>query len=78
MTAETMKNAIIEEEAFGKGRARVWDAGAAEIRSQTEAKIDFDLLGAKLTGRFELRRMRWYPGNRWLLEKTQEPEGILT
>jgi bifunctional non-homologous end joining protein LigD len=78
MTAEAVNREHIEEEPFGSGRARIWDGGKAGIAWLTPSHLVLDLRGAKLSGRFELRRMRWYPGNRWLLEKTKEPDRILT
>jgi hypothetical protein len=59
----------IEEEAFGEGRARVWDGGEVDIAVSTPGRLVLIFAGAKLTGRYELRHMPWYPGNRWLLEK---------
>jgi bifunctional non-homologous end joining protein LigD len=57
------------EEAFGEGLVHTWDSGEVEISSSTAREIDLTFKGEKLTGRYRLRLMRWYPGNRWLLEK---------
>ena len=68
----------IEEEAFGAGRVRVWDGGEIiEISGQPE-RLSLTLAGGKMQGRYELRRMRWYPGNRWLLEKSATSGSNLT
>ena len=32
-----------------------------------------DFRGGKILGTYQLRRMRWYPGNRWMLTKLQKP-----
>jgi DNA ligase D-like protein (predicted 3'-phosphoesterase) len=61
---------IIEEDAFGPGRAQIWDSGAAVITAALPGRVGLLLEGNRLRGRFELRRMRWYPGNRWLMEKS--------
>jgi hypothetical protein len=57
------------EEAFGEGRVQTWDAGDVDIVATSARQLDLIFQGAKLSGRYRLRRMRWYPGNRWLLEK---------
>ncbi len=61
---------VFREEAFGEGRVYTWDEGEVDISSASVKLLDLVFKGAKLTGRYELRRMRWYPGNRWLLKRT--------
>jgi bifunctional non-homologous end joining protein LigD len=61
---------MFSEEAFGEGRVHTWDSGEVEISSASAREINFVFKGGKLSGRYRLRSMRWYPGNRWLLEKT--------
>ncbi|HYK90006.1 MAG TPA: DNA polymerase ligase N-terminal domain-containing protein [Acidobacteriota bacterium] len=58
-----------EEQAFGIGNAYVWDKGDLNIADASAKHLLIDLQGAKLSGKYELKRMRWYPGNRWLLRK---------
>ena len=58
-----------EEQAFGEGPARVWDEGAVEITEISSRHFALAFEGGKLIGKYRLRRMPWYPGNRWLLEK---------
>ena len=58
-----------DEEAFGVGRVRSWDEGTVEISSSSPRDLLLAFQGAKLSGPYRLRRMRWYPGNRWLFEK---------
>jgi bifunctional non-homologous end joining protein LigD len=60
----------IEEDAFGIGRVRIWDEGEVSVSNAATDRISLVFSGSRLTGRYELRRMRWYPGNRWLLEKS--------
>ncbi len=68
----------IEEEAFGVGRVQVWDGGdVTEVSARPEMLI-LSFGGTKMQGRYELRRMKWYPGNRWLLEKSASPGPNLT
>ncbi len=62
---------VFEEQAFGCGRVRAWDEGTVEISSQSSRELILHFSGARLSGRYELRRTRWYPGNRWLLQKTK-------
>jgi hypothetical protein len=59
----------IEEKAFGSGRVFVWDGGEASIRRLAPDAIAVTFQGRKVSGAHELRRMKWYPGNHWLLEK---------
>jgi bifunctional non-homologous end joining protein LigD len=78
MSAEQISQPVIEEESFGAGRALVWDRGTVSIAPVQPGRLVLDFLGGKLRGRYELRRMRWYPGNRWLLEKTDPADANLT
>jgi hypothetical protein len=61
---------IFEEEAFGIGKVRAWDSGEVDIREISPQRLVCTFKGEKLAGDFELRRMLWYPGNRWILTKT--------
>jgi len=70
LSAEQINHPMIEEDAFGAGRARVWDSGEAVISLKSPGRMVLQLEGSRLRGRYELRRMRWYPGNRWLIEKS--------
>jgi bifunctional non-homologous end joining protein LigD len=58
-----------DEQAFGEGPARIWDEGAVEITEISPRHLALVFEGAKLAGKYCLRRMPWYPGNHWLLEK---------
>jgi hypothetical protein len=78
LSVEEISRPRIGEEAFGSGKAQVWDGGEATITAASPAHLVLILEGAKLAGRYELRRMRWYPGNRWLLEKSGPPNANLT
>jgi DNA ligase D-like protein (predicted 3'-phosphoesterase) len=65
-----------EEEAFGEGIAEIWDKGEVELETPSSRLMVLRFMGNKLSGRYELRRMIWYPGNRWLLTKSR-PSGDL-
>jgi len=67
---DALTSGIFNEEAFGEGRVHTWDSGEVEIASATAREINLVFKGGKLSGRYRLRSMRWYPGNRWLFEKT--------
>lgn len=62
---------VFDEEAFGAGRVRAWDEGTVEISSVSPPDLLLTFNGTKLCGTYRLRRMPWYPGNRWLLEKVR-------
>ncbi len=57
------------EEAFGEGGVYTWDEGEVHVSGLAEEKLILDFHGSKLNGRYEIRRTRWYPGNRWILLK---------
>lgn len=69
LPVEKLHQTHIEEEAFGIGRVRIWDEGEVDISSVSPGRLTLVFAGGRMTGRYELRRMRWYPGNRWLFEK---------
>ena len=69
---EALNRTHIEEEAFGFGRVTVWDQGKAEINEASHKRLVLTLTGRKITGKYEFRRMFWYPGNRWLMTKLAE------
>ena len=60
---------VFREEAFGEGRVHTWDEGEVDILNVSVKQLDLVFKGTKLTGHYELHRMRWYPGNRWLLKR---------
>lgn len=57
------------EEAFGEGGVYTWDEGEVLVSEGAGDKIILDFQGGRLNGRYEIKRMRWYPGNRWILLK---------
>jgi hypothetical protein len=57
------------EEAFGEGGVYTWDEGKVQISEHEADQLVLDFTGSKLSGRYEIRRMRWYPGNRWIIRK---------
>jgi len=68
---ESMGSRNLEEEAFGSGRVAVWDEGMVEIKAVSSRFLLLTFMGSRIAGKYELRRMRWYPGNRWLLTKSR-------
>jgi hypothetical protein len=57
------------EEAFGEGGVYTWDEGEVLVSGPAGDRIILDFQGSRLSGRYEIRRMRWYPGNRWIMLK---------
>jgi hypothetical protein len=68
-TVASIKSRDFEEEAFGRGRVDTWDEGEVEIKIPSPKRLILLFKGNKITGTYELHRMLWYPGNRWLLKK---------
>jgi bifunctional non-homologous end joining protein LigD len=68
-TLDSINASNFEEEAFGLGRVSRWDSGEAEFQSASAKMLVVVFTGEKVSGKYEFRRMRWYPGNRWLLTK---------
>jgi hypothetical protein len=66
---ESMNDRVFEESAFGQGRVFPWDAGEVEFKDVSPKLIIVSFSGMKISGPYEFRRMRWYPGNRWMLTK---------
>jgi bifunctional non-homologous end joining protein LigD len=71
-TVESINSRNFEEEAFGQGRVQAWDEGEVEVKTVSPKHLILELRGAKVSGKYEIRRMRWYPGNRWMLTKLQK------
>jgi len=74
---EAIRGRVFDEEAFGQGRVAVWDEGGVEVKVLLPRRLLVVLTGTKLVGTYELRKMIWYPGNRWLLTKLRVAEVIL-
>ncbi len=70
-TVESIHCRNFEEEAFGFGGVRAWDQGEFEIEVLSAKQLVASFQGSRLSGKYEFRRMRWYPGNRWILSKLQ-------
>jgi bifunctional non-homologous end joining protein LigD len=66
---EVMQQSSFMEDAFGEGPVQVWDEGEVEITPLSGRRLNLVFHGVKMAGRYQLRRMLWYPGNHWLLEK---------
>jgi DNA ligase D-like protein (predicted 3'-phosphoesterase) len=69
---QAMESKGFMESAFGPGKVRNWDEGEVEIEVASPASLSLVFRGKKLRGRYELSRMRWYPGNHWILKKTAD------
>ena len=67
---EAIHPASLERDAFGEGKVYLWDEGEVDIKASTPRKLVLNFSGKKLAGSYELLRMLWYPGNRWLLRKS--------
>jgi bifunctional non-homologous end joining protein LigD len=72
-TEDSIECKIFEEQAFGMGRVSFWDQGEVEFEEASPRLLLMKFAGAKILGKYEFRRMRWYPGNRWLLTKLRIP-----
>ena len=70
--AESIDDGFFEEQAFGRGRVSAWDEGTVEITIKSPKHLLLSFDGRKMSGNYELRRMVWYPGNRWMLTKLRE------
>jgi bifunctional non-homologous end joining protein LigD len=68
---QLLSKSSVEEEAFGAGRVMLWDAGDVDIREVSPECLMLVFRGRKMSGQYEMRLMRWYPGNRWMLIKTR-------
>jgi len=66
---DSIESKNFEEEAFGMGRVSSWDRGEVTIEVASARLLVVTLTGEKVSGKYEFQRMRWYPGNRWLLTK---------
>jgi DNA ligase D-like protein (predicted 3'-phosphoesterase) len=73
-TADSIRSGIFEEEAFGRGRVLVWDEGKVEITVASPKLLLLLFEGNRVSGKYELRRMFWYPGNRWMFTKLPESD----
>jgi hypothetical protein len=71
-SADSIDCRNFEEEAFGLGRVSPWDDGDVEFESLSPRLLVLTFAGKKVEGKYEFRRMRWYPGNRWLITKLRE------
>lgn len=78
LAAGEITRRYISEEAFGTGKAQLWDGGEVHIKAVSPERLVLIFKGGKMTGHYELRRMRWYPGNRWMLEKSGPVDANLT
>jgi len=71
-TTDSISSRSFEEEAFGLGRVQAWDEGEVEVNALSPKHLILNFRGNRVSGNYEIRRMRWYPGNRWLLTKLRK------
>jgi bifunctional non-homologous end joining protein LigD len=72
---EAIVDKHFEEQAFGHGRVYIWDEGLVGIQTLSSTNLMLDFHGGKMLGTYQLRKTRWYPGNRWMLTKMQKSSG---
>jgi bifunctional non-homologous end joining protein LigD len=72
-TADSINCRNFEEEAFGAGNVKAWDIGNLDIELLSAKQLVAVFNGSRFSGKYEFRRMRWYPGNRWMLTKLRSP-----
>ena len=62
----------IPEGNYGAGKVEIWDNGTYELISKDEKKIEFDLHGKKLKGKYVLVKTNFgkQKGKSWLFFKT--------
>lgn len=58
------------EEGYGAGTVEIWDRGSYTILSRDEDKIEIELAGKKMRGKYVLVRFKGAGENNWLLFKT--------
>lgn len=68
-TEDSFDAVRFEEQAFGMGRVAPWDVGEVEFEELSPRLVRAVFSGKKVFGKYEFQRMRWYPGNRWILTK---------
>jgi DNA ligase D-like protein (predicted 3'-phosphoesterase) len=61
------------EGASDKGRIKVWDHGTYELEQWTEARIAFELHGARISGKFSLFRFKESEPLSWFLICRNKP-----
>lgn len=62
---------IIPEGLYGAGTVKIWDRGTYILEDWSEDKIEFQLSGEKLKGRYVLIKYRKIGGKNWLLFKKE-------
>jgi len=67
--SEEINKLTFNEAAFGEGKVSTWDEGEVRIAAISPRQLVLVFKGKRLSGRYELDRMLWYPGNRWLFKK---------
>jgi len=68
-TAVSINRRMFEEDAFGAGKVQEWDSGDVEIGEMSDEQLILTFYGTRMDGDYEIRRTKWYPGNRWMLAR---------
>jgi DNA ligase D-like protein (predicted 3'-phosphoesterase) len=63
---------IIPEGMYGAGRVEIWDSGSYRLIERTDSKIEVEIDGKKLQGKFLLIRFKKAGENAWLLFKKKD------
>ena len=59
----------IPEGEYGAGTVKIWDKGKFKLLDREEKKIEFELFGERLTGRYNLIQPESFEEKNWLLIK---------
>jgi DNA ligase D-like protein (predicted 3'-phosphoesterase) len=62
----------IPEGQYGAGVVKIWDSGSFELKTWEEDKIEFDLNGQRLKGRYVLARLKKAGKDDWLLLRVKD------
>jgi DNA ligase D-like protein (predicted 3'-phosphoesterase) len=57
---------VIDEGNYGAGKVEIWDRGSYRLIGRSEGKIEFELAGGRLRGRYVLLRFPKGGDKAWL------------
>ncbi len=57
------------KEGYGKGIVKIWDSGKYTLLEKTSNKLEFELFGKKLKGKYALIKTNFKNKKNWLLLK---------
>ncbi len=64
----------IPEGEYGAGEVKIWDRGTYQVKERIEKRIEFDLNGRRLKGRYLLLKFLKAGPEAWLFFKTASPK----